>query len=231
MIHRSSSSKRAVLWCMVGLGIVLVVALMAYLAKQEPSKNTKEPMKEISKEGKELLTVSPQDHIKGNTYAKVILVEYSDLQCPACGAYYPILKRVEKEFGSKILFVYRHFPLSTIHLHAELAAQAAEAAGKQGKFWEMHDMLFEYQPAWSSEKDPEKTLISYAEKLHLDSNRFKHDLRAQDTKEKISKDVGSGSHLGVQGTPTFFLAGKQISQNPQNFEEFSQLISNAVASQ
>ncbi|MDO8571072.1 MAG: DsbA family protein, partial [bacterium] len=154
-----------------------------------------------------------------------------DFQCPACEAYYSILKQVHEKYGNKIQFVYRHFPLSTIHPHAERAAQVAEAAGKQGKFWEMHDMLFENQSSWSSEGNPDQTFIKYAERLTLDLDRFKKELDSKEVRGKVTNDSSSGAKLGVQGTPTFFLGGKQLDRNPQSFEEFSEIITNALASQ
>jgi protein-disulfide isomerase len=119
--------------------------------------------------------ISLNDNSKGNSESSVVLVEYSDFQCPACGAYYPLLKALVEEFGSEIRFVYRHFPLAQ-HQHAELAGRAAEAAGKQGKFWEMHDLIFENQQSWTNLRNSEEVFTHYAVQLDLDMEKFKADL-------------------------------------------------------
>jgi protein-disulfide isomerase len=167
---------------------------------------------------------------KGNPEAKIVLEEYSDLQCPACGAYYPIIKQLTEEFGSNIRFTYRHFPLRQIHVNADLAARAAEAAGMQGKFWEMHDILFEHQKEWSNSENTKEDFISYARKLGLDSERFTNDLDAQEIIEKVDGDQKLGERLGVNSTPTFFVNSKKIT-NPRNYEEFKILLQNVIAQQ
>ncbi|MBI2024821.1 MAG: DsbA family protein [Candidatus Harrisonbacteria bacterium] len=171
--------------------------------------------------------VSPKDWGKGAEEAKVVLVEYSDFQCPACGAYYPLLKRLSQEFTGQIKFVYRHFPLSQIHANAEPAARAAEASGKQGKFWEMHDLIFENQTNWSNQKNAEVAFISYAQSLQLDIERFKTDLNSQEVKESVANDYQSGIRSKVNGTPTFFLNGQKI-QNPRSYDEFKNIIEQAI---
>lgn len=172
--------------------------------------------------------VTDADWHKGDRDAAVTLVEYSDFQCPACGAYYPILKQLTQEFGDRIHFVYRHFPLSRIHKNARAAAQAAEAAGKQGKFWEMHDMLFERQRVWAEESQPREIFIEYAQSLGLDAERFAEDSITREIEEKVSRDYDGGVEAGVGGTPTFFLNGTKI-QNPRSYDEFKSIIEDALA--
>jgi protein-disulfide isomerase len=120
--------------------------------------------------------VSARDHIAGPDDAPVTLVEYGDYECPYCGMAYPIVKRAQRELGSQLCFVFRNFPLAESHPHARLAAQAAETAGAQGKFWEMHGMLFEHQDALEGED-----LIGYAESLRLDTTQFAHDRHLRET--------------------------------------------------
>ncbi|TSC84289.1 MAG: DSBA oxidoreductase [Parcubacteria group bacterium Gr01-1014_13] len=165
------------------------------------------------------------DWIKGAPLkeAKVTLIEYSDFQCPACGAYYPMVKQLGQEFKN-LTIVYRHFPLPQ-HGNAKIAAQAAEAAGQQGKFWEMHNMLFDNQNTWSSSNFAVETFNAYAQTLGLDIDKFKADFNSEKTKTKISADYESGSSE-VDGTPTFFLNNKKI-QNPQNYAEFRNIIQQA----
>ena len=172
--------------------------------------------------------ITANDHIKGKTDSQIVLVEYADFQCPACKAYFGILKTVEKEYGDRVAFVYRHFPL-TQHLNADTAAQAAEAAGKQGKFWEMHDKLFESQDMWASlsAKEAENVFNGYAAGLGLDAVRFKADIISDEITERIDNDFKSGLQSGVNGTPTFFLQGIKV-QNSQTYDEFKQLLDGAL---
>jgi len=171
--------------------------------------------------------VVADDHTKGNLESPVVLVEYSDFQCPACGAYYPLVHQITDEFGDKITFAYRHFPLAQIHPNAELAARASEAAEIQGKFWEMHDMLFEHQRDWSDSRDAETIFASYAEELGLDKAKFLEDIDSSDVKARVRRDMESGNSMRIPGTPTFFLDGVQI-QNPRSYDEFRALINSEI---
>ena len=146
--------------------------------------------------------VSENDHIEGPENAEIILLEYGDYECPHCGTAYKIVKKIQEQMGDKIRFVYRNFPLAQSHPHAMHAAEAAEIAAQDGKFWEMHDILFENQKALNDEN-----LISYAEKIELDTNKFTEDLQNDTFEEKVREDFMSGVESGVNGTPTFFING------------------------
>jgi protein-disulfide isomerase len=149
--------------------------------------------------------VSPdRDHIRGPIDAPVTLVEYGDYECPFCGAAHPIVLAVKREMGDQLRFVFRHFPLTTVHPHAELAAEAAEAAGSEGKFWSMHDMLYENQ----QRLDP-GALAAYAAALEMDLLRFTTELQSHVHAEKVRQDFMSGVRSGVNGTPTFFINDKR----------------------
>jgi Na+/H+ antiporter NhaA len=149
------------------------------------------------------LPVDPErDHIRGDDNAPVTLVEYGDFECPFCGQAEPVVRELLSEFGHDLRYVFRHLPLSDVHPHAELAAEAAEAASKQGAFWEMHDLLFEHQDALEP-----KNLISYAEQLGLDVDRFTEELRRHEYAGRIASDVDDADLSGVSGTPTFFVNG------------------------
>lgn len=195
----------------------MVFGMVKIASRNSP--NNKEPLSLTA-----MLTES--DWIRGNKNAKVIITEYSDFQCPACAAYYELVKQAHKDFGDNLAIVYRHFPLRQIHANAEAAALSAEAAGRQGKFWEMHDMIFESQENWKDEKNAQEIFSEYAGKLDLDAERFKLDLNSKELKQKVEADYQSGIKAGVNHTPTFFLNGKEI-QNPRSYEEFKQIISNA----
>jgi protein-disulfide isomerase len=146
--------------------------------------------------------VSERDHVLGPATAPVTLVEYGDYECPFCGAAHPIVKQVRQAMGDDLRFAYRHFPLSQIHPHAYQAAEAAEAAGAQGRFWEMHDLQFENQDRLGL-----RDLIGYAGALDLDLERFVTDLRGHAYAGRLREDFLSGVRSGVNGTPTFFVNG------------------------
>lgn len=169
--------------------------------------------------------VSNVDHVKGNKNAPVTLIEYADFQCPGCASYFPILQTLEKEFEGKVRFVFRHFPLTQIHPNAFAAARAAEAAGKQDKFFEMHDKLFQTQLVWGQATTNQQSLFeSYAKELGLDINQFKTDYVSSETAERINLDVASGQQtFGVNSTPTFILNGEKIT-NPKDLPEFREIL-------
>ena len=173
------------------------------------------------------LVASLEDQKKGNSSAGVTLVEYSDFQCPACGAYFPLVKKLTEEFGDQVQFIYRHYPIFQIHRNANGAAWAAEAAGKQGKFWEMHDLLFTNQAFWSESPDANGLFETYASQLGLDPLKFKSDMNSEEVKEKVRKDYQSGVEAGIAGTPTFFLNGTEL-ENPRSYEQFKAIILSAL---
>jgi protein-disulfide isomerase len=143
-----------------------------------------------------------RDHIQGPADAPVTFVEYGDYECPYCGAAYPIIKEVQSRMGDRLRFVFRNFPISTSHPHAEQAAEAAEAAASQGKFWEMHDLLYENQ-----EHLDDADLHRYADQLGLDVGVFDEELAEHVHAERVREDFMSGVRSGVNGTPTFYVNG------------------------
>jgi len=159
--------------------------------------------------------------VKGGEDAIVTIVEWSDFQCPFCNRVAPTLAQIEKEYGDSVRIVFKHMPLS-IHAQAPLAHAAAEAAHRQGKFWQMHDRIFENQRDLSAE-----TLERYAREMGLDMSRFETDLAAADVKERIEEDLQQASKLGVTGTPSFFINGRYLS-GAQPFPNFKRLIDAAI---
>ena len=149
-----------------------------------------------------VLPVSERDHIRGPAQAPVTLAEYGDFECPYCGQAYVVVKDLEQELGALLRVVFRNFPLTTVHPHALEAAEAAESAGAQGRFWEMHDVLFEHQDALEL-----TDLMEYASDLGLDMTRFVRDMTEHAYVDRIREDVLSGARSGVNGTPTFFITG------------------------
>jgi protein-disulfide isomerase len=147
-----------------------------------------------------VLPVGPRDHIQGPVDAALTLVEYGDYECPYCGEAYPIVKEIQRRMGSRLRFVFRNFPLGNMHPHAALAAEAAEGAAAQGRFWEMHDILYEHQSALG-----EPDLEGYARSLGLDAKRFATELARHAHTERVREDFMSGVRSGVNGTPTFYI--------------------------
>lgn len=205
--------RRGMIWFSVIAGIGAFVGLMIFLVSQSSAPSGSGPV----------AAVTDTDWSKGGKDAKVTVVEYGDFQCPACGSYYPIVKNLNKEFGDKLRIVFRHFPLTQIHPNAQMAAQAAEAAGLHGKFWEMHDLLFEKQKDWSSLSDPKPKFRTYAEQIGLDGNQFDKDLTSAQVKDLVAEDVRTANAAKVNATPTFFLNGASIT-SPGNYDAFRTLI-------
>ncbi len=171
------------------------------------------------------------DHIKWSSDKKNLLIEYSDFQCPACQNAHNVLKTIEASGSAdfsitkKVTFVYRHFPLSQIHNKANVAAYAAEAAGKQDKFWEMTDLLFDNQQTWKESNNPQQEdFVNYAKELKLDVDRFKKDSDSTEVKNRVNQDLREAEQMGVNSTPTFFLNGQKVVVNSYN--EFKTLLKN-----
>ncbi len=159
------------------------------------------------------------DHVFGSTTGKTILIEYGDFQCPACGSAYPILKDLTEQYKDKLTFIFRNNPLSAIHPNARAAAAAAEAAGLQGKYWQMHDLLYEKQNEWSTASVDQRAsfYIQYATQAGIaDINKFKTDMDSKSVNDKINFDLALGKKIPVTGTPTILLKDAQIQSDVWN---------------
>lgn len=205
------------------IGILSVLALFAFLFAAYKFTNAPQNINypEVNK-------ISSSDHLKWSKDKKNILVEYSDLQCPACKNFHVIIKsqiETEKKITAKVTFVYRHFPLIQIHQNAEKAGFASEAAGKQNKFFEYVNMLFSKQDEWAKASDAEKKFESYAKELKLDLEKFKKDSNSKEAKDKVAADKLSGEKADVNSTPTFYLNGKKL-DSIRSFDEFKRLLQN-----
>jgi protein-disulfide isomerase len=150
------------------------------------------------------IPVGPADHIQGDARAPVILVEYGDYECPHCGHAYPIVRRVQKHFDNQLAFVFRNFPLNEIHPNAESAAQAAEFAAAKGRFWEMHDGIFEHQDALGV-----PLLLDLAEEIAISAEELEDALAANTYAPRVRSDFAGGVRSGVNGTPAFFINGRR----------------------
>lgn len=173
-------------------------------------------------------SVQPTNHVVGEGKSGVKLVEYGDFQCVFCGQYYPLVEQVKEKYKDQIFFQFRNLPLLQAHRHAFAAARAAEAAGKQGKFWEMYNLLFQNQSSWSDRDDASEVFEGYATQLGLDLTKFKTDVASAQTNDTINADIREFKKTKEpMSTPTFFLEGKKIT--PKSVDEFSKLIDAAIA--
>lgn len=172
-------------------------------------------------------TAQATNHTKGSSAKGVVLVEYGDFQCPACAAIYPIVKEVIEKYANDITFQFVNYPLTSIHQNALAAHRAAEAADKQGKFWEMYDILYANNQAWSSSNSASGIFEGYAAQLGLDAAKFKADVNDPATNATINADVDKGRSLNVNATPTFYLNDQKI-ETPQSLEDFSKVIDEAI---
>ena len=170
----------------------------------------KRPEAALAPKGAVAPTGRPEDvHVRGTANAPVTLEEYGDFQCPPCGRLAQPLHQIEKDYGSHLRVIFRNFPF-TIHEHAHEAAYAAEAAGLQGRFWEMHDLLYREQAIWANSKEVQTLFEAYAGMIQLDVERFKKDMASERVREKVESDRKRGEALGVKNTPTIFINNEPV---------------------
>jgi protein-disulfide isomerase len=205
--------------------IIVFVGIFALTGKSNNSNNSKGSSGTVT------------HHVEGQGQTGVVLQEYGDYQCPFCGQYYPILKQVEQEFDKQITFQFTNFPLTSLHPNAFAGARAAEAAALQGKYWEMHDLLYEQNvlsqqnskaSTWINASDPTPFFNQFAQQLGLNLAQFKSDFSSSNVNDLINADMAKGNKLGITGTPTFYLDGKQI-QVGESVQAFEQVINAEIA--
>lgn len=223
--------KRAVPFLLIG--VVLAGGLFAVwrLSKPSPSNSSggsATPVPGSIPEG------AKPAHIRGNANAPVTLEEFADFQCGACGAYHAELKKIEAEFGERLRVIFREHPLYPNHPYSIIAAQAAEAAGVQSEnhFWLMHDKLFENQKSWSEARDKDAAIamfVDYAKQIGLDPDRFMRDFNGEVVAQRLTQDGIRGRALGVQGTPTFFINGKEATGESWKPDGLRAMINEALA--
>jgi protein-disulfide isomerase len=215
--------------------IVLVLCaslFMAFYLKRSadsPSqKSTQDSSPPRSQTGPAKLGANPPFAL-GAIAAPVMIEEFGDFECPPCGALHPVLKAMKAQFGAQLVIVFREFPMTSLHPHAMAAARAAEAAGLQGKFWEMHDLLYENQSAWHLASDVGPIFEQYATRINLDLDRFKRDIASQIVNQRIQLDRERGIWIGVQGTPTVFLNGREVPFESLDADRLARLISDELS--
>lgn len=200
--------------------IVLAAIIVGFVAIVLLSRNA----------GTDDVTTTGSSNVYGNLNSKVTLTEYVDFQCEACYAFYPTVKEVKEKYKDTVKFEIKYFPISSSHSNALAAAATAQAAAKQGKFFEMHNMLFERQKSWENmSTERTATFESYAKEIGLDIAQYNTDLASAETKAVINADLAEVKKLGGDGTPTFALNGKKI-ENPANtVEAISKVLDDALA--
>lgn len=248
---QAESRQNMVKWIVIGAVSVLFLGLFVFLlvnTKQSNNSSTNDPSGDV-------VTFSDVGHVLGPTVAVatptpqlspaseagpsgamqddgqsnvVEIVEFADFQCPACAAYHPTVKQVLSDNPDTVRYVFKHFPLTFAHPNAEIAAYAAEAAGAQGKFFEMTDLLFTRQQEWSGESNPRALFVEYAQELELDGERFGQDLDNEELHAVVSANADEGIEIGVNSTPTFFLNGRKLTNQPNNASAFQDLIDSAL---
>lgn len=211
----NNTFKNIALWLIIALSIVIVMLIAVGMKGGEVVKPT-----ELT------IPVNPADHSTGSPNPKLTIVEYADYQCPACAAFDPLVKKLMKEYGDRVQLVSRNFPLEQ-HRNAISSAKAVEAAGKQGKFWEMQEKIYAGQLNWAEKEEPSEIFLEYAKDLNLDTTKFSADLKLPEIKERISADLQGGKDSGVNATPSFFLNGMKTSM-PLNYEEFKKIVEKSL---
>jgi protein-disulfide isomerase len=202
---------------------VLVVALLIWSVNY--SKNTKIEMAE--KNTPSILEVKSDDYKKGALNGKVVLVEYLDFECEGCKAFYPILKDLQKDFPNDLTIVNRYFPLGG-HKNSMTAALAVEASARQGKYYEMHDKMFETQDTWGNKGMADPTIfLPFAKEIGLDMNKYSEDVKSESAKSRVERDVKEGNTLGNTGTPSFYLQGKKM-ENIKSYEDLKSRVQTEI---
>ena len=212
--------------------IILVVGGVFLMSKggSQPSNSTAPVSSDIliPKGDYETGGIENGNYLPASASAKVTLVEFGDYECPACGEYHPLVKQLLTDFAGKINFAFRNYPLSQ-HPNAPISAQAAEAAGLQGKFWQMHDKIYESQNDWATSNDAESIFVSYAQSLGLDVNKFKSDISSSQVATKVQNDTNDGNLVNITETPTFYLDGVKIINPPADYNSLKSIISAEIA--
>lgn len=175
--------------------------------------------------------VSASEHFRGGDNAKVTLTEYGDFQCPACERYSSVINKVLDHYGDKIKFQFRNYPIVSLHPNSYAASRAAEAAGLQGKYWQMHDALYDLTnwTSWTQAQNPQTFFDSYAKNLDLDLKKFKSDSKADITNKIVKADMAAGKKLDIQATPTFLINGEKQGNIGLSLESFQAVIDPELA--
>lgn len=210
-------------------GIVLSVLVVALLGGAILLGGNSENSSTSTLDAAEVLKINESDHVRGNPAGTVTVIEYGDFQCPFCGDVHPILDQVVSEYEDRVQFSFRHFPIVNAHPRAMIAHRSAEAAGKQDKFFEMHDLLFERQSLWSEAENAADVIRGYAEEIGLDMVQFDNDYKDPATLSFITDQLKEAEAIGVNSTPSFYINGEKLEQPPRSAADLIEAIEKALA--
>lgn len=225
------NDQKTQLWIAAGfIALVIAITAIAAFVSNHPASSTSSNFTAT-----QTSPITSSDHAHGKANAKVTIIEYGDFECPACGAYEPLIEQLYQQYQNQVLFVFRNFPLYQIHPFAMISSEAAEAAGLQGQYWQMHDLLYKEQSQWTANTTLStsdvitKYFDAYATQLGLNVTQFNSDMNSAAVKDKIQNDLNAGNAAQVNHTPTFFINLVQI-QNPNSLQEFENDLNAAIAS-
>lgn len=227
--EKHKGTKSYLPFVIIGVVLLGVVAAAAALMLRPGGGHANTATKEPAAPRVAGLPGAQPPHFRGNEGAGVVLEEFGDYQCPPCGLLHPILQRIESDYHSRIKFVFRHYPLQQIHKNAYIAARAAESAGAQDRFWEMHDMIYEHQDEWKDSPDPRPIFLGYARRLGLDDRRLDADIDSPAIGGRVRADYERGTSLGVTGTPSVFLNGRVLPASKFTYDKLREEIEAALA--
>lgn len=222
--------KKYLPFIIIGAVLALVIVVAAVVFRQPPANTTAQTSNTKGSIKREPLPGAQPPHVRGQEGAPVTLEEFADFQCGQCANFHHVLKRIESSYGSRVRVIFRNLPLQTIHKNAFSAARAAEAAAVQGRFWQMHDMLYEKQEEWNKSAEPRVQFTEYAKGLGLDLDRFRSDMDSERVVARIRDDFDRAQSLRLTGTPTVFLNGTELPPERSLTEEKLRIeIDNALA--
>lgn len=219
----AEKAKKAEQYKKIGIWVLVAVIIMAAIFGLAMLVNS--PTSTTSTSNLTVPLKADQEFSRGDVNSKVTLIEYGDFQCPACAQYHPLVKQLLSEQGDKMHFVYRYFPLTNVHQNAQISSQAGFAANKQGKYWEMHDTLYDTQNDWAQIPNPQDIFVGYAKDLGLNTDQFKNDMNSDEANKFVNDSLKNATNLGLNSTPSFFLNGKYI-ETPNTYDDLKKLIDN-----
>ncbi len=221
---KKSSLKKYLPTILIVLVILIVVG---FVVRALVSPDSQPAQTQTQTKGKVDITALKNGGSVGDPNSKVVITEFGDYQCPSCGLWHPYIKdTIIPQYSNKVLFVFKNYPLK-MHKNAQAAAQAVESASLQGKFWEMHNMVYDHQADWSNSNDPNSVFEKYASQIGLNVDTWKKDRESDKVRNLIKNDVAIGDQLGLPGTPSFLING--VLQQPKSFEDFKNAIDQAIS--
>ena len=216
-LEKNQKRQSIIKWLIISISSFLFLAFFVFIIAQAKQAKNSQKLE---------IPVTSEDHIRGDKNAKLTLVEFSDFQCPACAAIEPLTEKLLKDYPKDVRLVYKYFPLAG-HPNSLPAAKSAEAAARQGKFWEMHDILFKKQDEWSGLENPQELYKVYSRSIKLNDEQFAKDTDSKDVQDRIDRDYNLGITVNIQATPTFFLNGEELTI--ANYSDFKKSAAETIS--